>query len=118
MKYVKIFLFSALVLFGSYSLGETQKYNIHTKDITNMYVDYIEEWKIACKRAFEEAAKEVYAKEPNEDVVGPHEDPAKCACKGTGVIVHGDDHKTPCPFHGKSQGLHNNKEVIIKEFRR
>jgi predicted metal-binding protein len=35
-------------------------------------------------------------------VIGPDEDPAKCVCKGTGVIIHGDGHKTPCPFHSKS----------------
>ena len=35
----------------------------------------------------------------------PHEDPDKCPCKGTGVIVHGDGHKTECPFHGNQQGL-------------
>lgn len=31
----------------------------------------------------------------------PNPDPAKCPCKGTGVITHGDGHKTPCPYHGE-----------------
>jgi hypothetical protein len=63
--------------------------------------------------------EEVYKKKPDENIVGPHEDPNKCICKGTGVIIQGDDHKTPCPFHSKSQGLNvTHKEVIIKEFRK
>ena len=36
---------------------------------------------------------------PAPDVV-PHPDKEKCPCKGTGVIVHGDGHKTECPYHG------------------
>lgn len=35
----------------------------------------------------------------------PHEDPDKCPCRGTGVITHGDGHKTECPFHGSEQGV-------------
>ena len=35
----------------------------------------------------------------------PHEDPEKCPCKGTGVIVHGDGHETECPFHGADRGV-------------
>jgi hypothetical protein len=95
------------------------QYNLHTEDITDMYVDYIEGWKSDCKKAFKEASEEVYKKKPDENIVGPHEDPNKCICKGTGVIIQGDDHKTPCPFHSKSQGLNvTHKEVIIKEFRK
>jgi hypothetical protein len=92
---------------------------MHTEDITNMYADYIEEWKQQCKISFKEAAQEVYNKKPDENIVGPNEDPNKCICKGTGVIIQGDDHKTPCPFHSKSQGLNNkHKDVIIREFKR
>ena len=31
----------------------------------------------------------------------PHPDADKCACKGTGIITHGDGHTTPCPYHEK-----------------
>ena len=31
----------------------------------------------------------------------PDPDPAKCACKGTGLITHGDGHQTVCPYHGE-----------------
>jgi len=37
----------------------------------------------------------------------PDPDPAKCACKGTGVITHGDGHQTPCPYHGKGNNPDN-----------
>ena len=47
---------------------------------------------------------------PTPDIVGPHEDPDKCICKGSGVIVQGDGHKTVCPYHGSKFG----KDVIIK----
>lgn len=30
----------------------------------------------------------------------PDPDPAKCPCKGTGIITHGDGHTTECPYHG------------------
>lgn len=31
----------------------------------------------------------------------PDPDPAKCPCKGTGIITHGDGHTTSCPYHGE-----------------
>ena len=30
----------------------------------------------------------------------PDPDAAKCPCKGTGIITHGDGHTTECPYHG------------------
>ena len=38
---------------------------------------------------------------PDDTPLGPHPDINKCACRGTGVITHGDGHKTDCPYHGK-----------------
>lgn len=116
MKYLSVFLLIFGVFAGSYVLGDN--HGIHTADITNMYANYIEEWKDSCKKAFSEAENEIYNKSPNDDVVGPHEDPTKCICEGSGIIVQGDGHKTPCPFHAKSQGIKPDKDVIIKEFRR
>lgn len=69
-----------------------------TEDITNMYADYIEEWKLGVSKAFDGAEHEVYGE---DEVVGPNPDPNKCICGGSGVIVHGDGHKTACPYHGK-----------------
>ena len=33
----------------------------------------------------------------------PDPDPEKCACKGTGIITHGDGHTTPCPYHEEKE---------------
>lgn len=111
------YLFLLLICF--FVTGCNFRYGTQQEDIINMYTDYIEEWKTECKKSFEEASKEVYNKKPDENIIGPHEDPKKCICKGTGVIIQGDNHNTPCPFHAKSQGLNiKNKEVTIKEFRK
>lgn len=86
-------------------------FGCQTEDITNMYSQYVEEWKKQIGNAFDEAEVKVYNITPIPDVVGPDEDPAKCVCKGTGVIRHGDGHTTPCPYHGSKF----NKPLIILE---
>ena len=53
------------------------------------------------------AAASLAADKPTPDpdpdpVIVPHPDKEKCPCKGTGVIIHGDGHKTECPYHGKA----------------
>lgn len=78
---------------------------IKDEDITNMYSSYVEEWKAGCKQSFDIAEKEIFIidivpdPKPND---GTDKDPAKCICKGTGIIVQGDGHKTVCPYHGKT----------------
>jgi hypothetical protein len=52
--------------------------------------------------AFDNAELKVFKATPKPDIIGPNEDPKKCICKGTGIIVQGDNHKTICPFHGKT----------------
>ena len=37
-----------------------------------------------------------------DNIIRPDPDPAKCPCKGTGLIKHGDGHTTKCPYHEKS----------------
>ena len=51
--------------------------------------------------SFESAEKEIYntVPVPDDKPLGPDPDVNKCACKGTGRIVHGDGHVTKCPFH-------------------
>ena len=51
--------------------------------------------------AFEQAESEIFlvSPVPDDKPLGPDPDPEKCACKGTGKIVHGDGHVTSCPFH-------------------
>jgi len=61
----------------------------------------IDTWKKDISESFDEAEIKIYNITPTPDVVGPHEDPAKCICKGSGVIRQGDGHTTPCPYHSK-----------------
>jgi hypothetical protein len=51
--------------------------------------------------SFELAEKNIYdmVPVPDDKPLGPDPDVNKCACKGTGRIVHGDGHVTKCPFH-------------------
>jgi len=106
----KIFLFSVLVFFTG-CCASNYCY-LPTTEITEMYAEYIDEWKSQARTAFEEAESVVFSVKPKPDViVGPDEDPAKCVCKGTGVIIQGDGHKTPCPFHSKSSV----KSLIIQK---
>tara|TARA_R100000697_G_scaffold76379_3_gene88606 strand:+ start:1845 stop:2270 length:426 start_codon:yes stop_codon:yes gene_type:complete len=50
---------------------------------------------------FHKAEKEVLGvtPRPTPQPVGPDPDPEKCICKGTGKIVQGDGHVSPCPYH-------------------
>lgn len=36
---------------------------------------------------------------PDDTPSGPDPDPKKCICQGTGKIVQGDGHVSPCPYH-------------------
>lgn len=60
-----------------------------------------ESWKEEIKASFNYAEQEIYKIKPKPDIVGPHEDPDKCICKGSGIIRQGDGHTTPCPYHSK-----------------
>lgn len=75
-----------------------------TKDITDMYADYIEKWKASIKISFDKAEAEILSDVPTPDIVGPDPDPDKCICGGSGWIEQGDGHKTKCPYHGKGMG--------------
>lgn len=93
-------VFLSLLLMGCEPLC-----SLNNTDIANMYSSYIEEWKSDISRSFDEAEKEVFKPIPKpDDLAKPHPDPAKCICKGTGVIVHGDGHRTSCEYHGKKDG--------------
>lgn len=76
-----------------------------TQDITDMYEDYISEWKSGISESFDKAELEVFGTKPTPDIVGPDPDPKKCICGGSGVITQGDGHKTPCPYHGKKMSM-------------
>lgn len=93
-----------------------------TQDISQMYEDYVEQWKSEAKESFIQAESKVFvvAPKPPKPDDGTNPDASKCICKGTGIIVQGDGHKTACPYHGSQfQGMNpKSKDVIIKEFRR
>jgi hypothetical protein len=86
-------------------------FGCNTEDITNMYSDYVDTWRLKISKSFDKAVKEVLAVDPIPEVKKIDPDPKKCICGGSGTIVHGDGHKTKCPYHGKGQF---GKDVIIK----
>lgn len=79
-----------------------QNCSVNPQDITNMYSSYVAEWQEKCKNAFDTAEQEVFKPQPKPVVDDTNPDPAKCICKGTGIIVQGDGHNTVCPYHGKT----------------
>lgn len=83
-------------------LSSSMAYAINNDDMV-IYTNLVQQWKNEISICFNNAEKEVYniIPTPDDDLVRPDEDPAKCPCKGTGVITHGDGHTTPCPFHSK-----------------
>ena len=94
----------------------TRAYCISEKDVIQMYASVVDQWREQIVIAFDNAEKEVYRNNVPVVPVGPipNEDPAKCPCKGTGVITHGDGHDTPCPFHSKEFGSMEDKNFICE----
>lgn len=73
---------------------------IDHEDVLKFYEVNVEETQARISLAFDKAEKAVLT----DSVVvptpkGPHEDPDKCICGGTGKIKQGDGHITKCPFH-------------------
>lgn len=98
MKYVWITVF--LVVLGCYNPNFCF---VDNDDIVNMYSSYVEEWKRECASSFDKAEAEIFKNEPApKPDDGTNPDASKCICRGTGIIVQGDGHKTPCPYHSKS----------------
>tara|TARA_B100000902_G_scaffold395722_1_gene454927 strand:- start:87 stop:476 length:390 start_codon:yes stop_codon:yes gene_type:complete len=94
-----------------WSNGFDNTFGCNTEDITNMYAEYVEQWKKEISDSFDFAEEKIYNVKPNpDDIDGPNPDPDKCACKGSGWITHGDGHKTPCPYHAKQM-----KPLLISE---
>lgn len=104
MKYINYYLLSLLLLVGCYHV-EVRVVRIKDQVCASDSLDgSIQELQKKANEAFDKAEKEVLKPLPKpDDLVGPHPDPAKCICKGTGIIVHGDGHKTPCEYHGKAK---------------
>ena len=66
-----------------------------TKDETQAIITTVNE-------CFDKAEEKVFGNKPDDPDIpsGPDPDPEKCICQGTGKIVQGDGHITPCPYHG------------------
>lgn len=62
----------------------------------------INKLKIQVKQSFDEAESQVFKIKPAPDNIDTNPDPKKCICKGTGIIIQGDGHKSVCPYHGGS----------------
>ena len=76
------------------------------EDIKNIYSSHVAEWQTKAQESFVAAELKIFniAPTPKPNVViGPNQDPEKCICKGTGIIVQGDVHKTVCPYHGSGK---------------
>lgn len=59
---------------------------------------------LKANESFKQAENEILNIKP-DDIIAPHPDAQKCPCKGSGLIKHGDDHVTPCPYHGKTSQI-------------
>jgi hypothetical protein len=118
-NYVMYFVLitSLLLLQYNFFVSNNNCCTLETKDIANMYENYIEDWKNKSKRAFDEAEAKIFTTPKPPVVIIPMEDPdpAKCICKGTGIITHGDGHKTPCQYHGVNKQLLKDKELKYKQ---
>tara|TARA_R110002020_G_scaffold194354_10_gene395153 strand:+ start:6859 stop:7278 length:420 start_codon:yes stop_codon:yes gene_type:complete len=72
---------------------------------TTISGEKISQWKGAVAEAFKKAEKSILSivdPDPDDSIIKPDEDINKCACGGTGYIVHADGHKTECPYHFKA----------------
>ena len=92
-----------LVLAFLIATSSSFAYAISDEDIMQIYASMVDQWKAQISESFDLAEKEVFNTDIPEPPTGPDEDPAKCICKGTGTIVQGDGHTTPCPFHSKQE---------------
>ena len=82
---------------------DVDKFNFSTDTPTENVVNTtVQEFHPLVKTAFNEAEKKFLDVEIDEPE-GMHPDADKCICKGTGVIVHGDGHRTSCDYHGKRE---------------
>jgi hypothetical protein len=93
------FFLGAMIIIGSVYTS------LENKDVdVNVFIDGVKTITEETETAFKEAEKQILGSTPKpkpEDPVGPNPDPNKCICKGTGKIVQGDGHVSPCPYHSK-----------------
>lgn len=91
MKYIIIIIFFVILS------GCSRPYSSNIDAVFSDVSPMVEEANLA----FSKAEAKILAVD-NDDIVRPDPDASKCPCKGTGIIKHGDDHVTQCPYHGKT----------------
>jgi len=93
-------IIAVLVISGFifFQLNKNSQKNSLTKDDLQVIIDTVEQ-------SFEKAEKTILNNQPivPDTPSGPNPDPDKCICKGTGKIVQGDGHVSPCPYHAKNE---------------
>lgn len=92
-----------LILITIFFLYCSTSHSALDTEMLEIYTSIVDQWRQDVVKAFDDAEKEIFKIDIPVTPVGPNEDPAKCICKGTGLIKQGDDHTTPCPFHGKQE---------------
>ena len=84
--------------------SEKSKNNLTNEDLGGI-ISTVEE-------SFDKAEEKILGSKPDipdDKPLVPHPDPEKCICKGTGKIVQGDGHVTPCPYHSEDEAKHRCK---------
>lgn len=102
MKPAKILL--AVIALTFTGCGTDLLHGVSHDDIVKVHQFDVQTFSNKVANALHKAQLNVLGSTPSPDDVkplGPDEDPNKCACRGTGVIRHGDGHTTKCPYHGK-----------------
>jgi len=92
---MKYFLLACLLLSGC-----SKQYTCNIDSIFDSVLPMVEE----ANAAFAKAESKILVVNP-DNIIRPDPDPAKCPCKGTGLIKHGDNHVTKCPYHEKSTAI-------------
>lgn len=75
---------------------KNDSYGLTKDDINNIIIE--------TQEGFISAEQQILEAEPDPVIIpdepqGPDPDVNKCICKGTGKILQGDGHVTPCPYH-------------------
>lgn len=118
MKIAQITLILAvLTLSGCSNCCEDGSCRVPTPAYSAVNVD---EFSVKVAKAFTDAEDKVLLNKPtpkpDDTPLGPHPDPDKCICKGTGKIRQGDGHVTPCPYHsGQEPVSKDTPSLIIKD---
>ena len=97
MNFKQRAIIGLVALVGVFYFGISQENS--KKDLTNYDIESII---VEANKSFASAEAKVLGKTPvpDDDIpLGPDPDPKKCVCKGTGKIIQGDGHVSPCPYH-------------------